>query len=152
MHLMMDGYGANRSKMEDRDFIYQVLDEFPDRINMHKIMQPHVIRYVGEKPEDWGISGFVIIAESHISIHTFPERSYMNIDVFSCMDFEPEKAIKEMQRIFELKRVRSWFVERGITYPHQLQAMAEIMQSERLEIKEAPRRNSNAKSRVTLAK
>jgi S-adenosylmethionine decarboxylase len=153
---MIDGYGADRKLMEDKDAIFKILDEFPSKINMHKLMVPHVIRYVGPKPEDWGISGFVIIAESHIAIHTFPERSYMNIDIFSCLDFDTEKAAKEMKQIFSLKRMKIWFVERGITYPHQLEAMADIVKSERLEIsdsvKPAGSKNGNGKKQVPIAK
>ena len=47
-----------------------------------KIMPPYVFRYHGEVPEDWGVSGVVLIAESHISIHTFPDKGYLSLDIF----------------------------------------------------------------------
>jgi S-adenosylmethionine decarboxylase len=137
MHLIIDGYGADRKKLEDLDYIYRLLDEYPATLSMHKIGPPHVVRYTGPKPEDWGISGFVLIAESHISIHTFPQRSYINIDVFSCMEFDPQKAIKDLTKRFRISQVRSFILERGLTYQHELAAMAEATKARRSDLVEA---------------
>lgn len=112
MHLIIDGYGSNSKLMQDEKFIYQVLDSYPSHIGMTKISTPLVFRYTGSKPEDWGISGFVFIAESHISIHTFVERCYINIDVFSCRDFNAEQAIKDFRDKFQLTRLTSRLINR----------------------------------------
>ena len=116
MHLVIDGYGGDTAFLEDADAIYKFLDEYPDAIGMTKITPPHVYTYVGQKPEDVGVSGFVLIAESHISIHTFPKRRYVNIDVFSCKDFDTQKALGELRAMFALESVRSWTLERGLDY------------------------------------
>ena len=62
------------------------------------------------------MSGFVIIAESHISVHTFPDRGYLNIDIFSCKDFDAESSLKDVKRVFGLMQVRVWELQRGIEY------------------------------------
>ena len=116
MHLIIDGYGGDTSMMGDAAAIYGFLAEYPDAIAMTKITIPHVYTYVGQEPEDVGVSGFVLIAESHISIHTFPRRSYLNIDVFSCKDFDTEKAIRELGERFSLRTIRSWKLQRGLEY------------------------------------
>ena len=72
----------------------------PTTLGMTKITEPKVLTYVGSVPEDWGLSGFVIIAESHISVHTFPSRNYINVDIFSCKEFDSEKALEDVKRIF----------------------------------------------------
>jgi len=118
MHLIIDGFGANRKMLESEELIYQLLDDYPSQIGMTKVAPPQVFRYVGSKPEDWGISGFVIIAESHISIHTFPERRYVNIDIFSCKDFDPEQAIRELKARFELPELKTCLLSRGLEYSH----------------------------------
>ncbi len=102
MHLIIDGYGSDPKLMQDERFIYELLDTYPARIGMTKISQPLVLTYKGPKPEDWGVSGFVFIAESHISIHTFAERSYVNIDVFSCKDFDTDSAVEFFREQFKL--------------------------------------------------
>jgi len=112
MHLTIDGYGNNPELMQDEQFIYQILDSYPARINMTKITSPYVYKYIGSKPEDWGISGFVFIAESHISIHTFVERCYVNIDVFSCKDFNAEQVVKDFRDTFKLTRLSSRLINR----------------------------------------
>ena len=114
MHLIFDGFGANRETLQSQDIIYEILDQYPSRIGMTKVAPPQVYRYVGSKPEDWGISGFVVIAESHISIHTFPERRYVNIDIFSCKDFDPDLAIKELKKTFEFTRIKTHLLLRGL--------------------------------------
>ena len=127
MHLIIDGFGGNPRILESEELIYQLLDHYPSRIGMTKIAPPYVLRYLGSKPEDWGISGFVLIAESHISIHTFPERCYVNIDVFSCKDFDSEQVIKDIQAKFELTELRSYLLDRGLEYSHK-----EMLELERL--------------------
>ncbi len=116
MHLIIDGYSGNAQKMQDVDFIYQLLDTYPSQIGMTKISPPQVSKYIGSKPEDWGVSGFVLIAESHISIHTFPERSYINIDIFSCKEFDAEQTIRDLQQQFGLAEIRSYILSRGLEY------------------------------------
>lgn len=116
MHLLIDGFGGNVGNMNDEDFIYRFLDMFPSEIGMNKISSPHVTTYQGPKEEDWGVSGFVLIAESHVSVHTFPERSYVNIDVFSCKDFDYEEALSSVRRIFSLEQVKLWVIGRGLDY------------------------------------
>ncbi|OGO57725.1 MAG: hypothetical protein A2025_02235 [Chloroflexi bacterium RBG_19FT_COMBO_47_15] len=112
MHLIIDGYGDNTKVMQDEQFLYQLLDSYPAQIGMTKISSPLVFRYIGSRPEDWGISGFVFIAESHISIHTFVERCYINIDVFSCKDFDAEQVIKDLKDKFQLTKLSSRLINR----------------------------------------
>jgi S-adenosylmethionine decarboxylase len=112
----MDGFGGDVENMKDEEFVYRFLDVFPSEIGMNKISTPHVTRYRGPKDEDWGISGFVLIAESHISVHTFPERSYVNIDVFSCKDFDHEQALSKIIETFSLDQVKHWLIGRGLDY------------------------------------
>lgn len=116
MHLIIDGYAKNPALLADRNLIYDLLDSFPAEIGMQKIAPPYVFRYVGAKPEDWGISGLVLIAESHISIHTFVDRSLVNIDVFSCKAFDARQVTEKLQQKLELTRLRSYLLERGLEY------------------------------------
>lgn len=51
-----------------------------------------------------GVSGVAVLAESHISIHTWPERSYAALDIFMCGDTQPEKAVDVLKHAFKPKR------------------------------------------------
>ena len=81
---------------------------------MTKVAPPQVFRYTGSKPDDWGVTGVVIIAESHISIHTFPERRYVNIDIFSCKDFDHQRAASELKQRFRFDDMKTLLLPRGL--------------------------------------
>ena len=117
MHLIIDGYGSNSDILQSEEFIYQLLDQYPAEIGMTKISPPYVLRYVGGKPEEWGISGFVMIAESHISVHTFVERRYVNVDVFSCKSFDADQAIRDLTEMLQLTEVKTHLLERDMVSP-----------------------------------
>ncbi len=116
MHLLIDGYGADPERLWDQSFLRNFLDEYPDRLGMTKITRPKVLRYNAPQEEDSGITGFVVIAESHVSVHTFPHRRYVNIDIFSCKSFDAEKALEDVKDLFGLQRVKSWLVDRGLEH------------------------------------
>lgn len=93
-HLMIDMQGCDVEALSSLQGCFEGLAELPDLVSMTPITQPYVFPYQGKQPQDAGITGFVVIAESHISIHTFPERAYCFIDIFSCRDFDVEKALQ----------------------------------------------------------
>lgn len=60
-----------------------------------------------------GISGVAVLAESHISVHTWPERRFAAFDVFMCGDAEPEKSVAVLERVFHPARVHAQTCLRG---------------------------------------
>jgi S-adenosylmethionine decarboxylase len=114
MHILIDGHHGDFARLQDMQRVYDVLDSLPAEIGMTKIMPPYVFRYTGVKPEDWGVSGFVLIAESHISIHTFPEHGLINIDIFSCKEFSAQMALDYVQEHFGLRDVSYRALDRGL--------------------------------------
>jgi S-adenosylmethionine decarboxylase len=130
-HLMLDGYGCNRERLEDLSLIYDFLSDYPAKIKMTKIMPPYVFRYEASKPEDWGISGFVLIAESHISIHTFPEKNYLSVDIFSCKEFDSELAISHVNKQFGVQKSQVKLLDRGLEFPRDIRGSANLVQTER---------------------
>jgi S-adenosylmethionine decarboxylase len=130
-HLMLDGYGCDKVKLKDLNLIYRILDELPARIGMTKIMPPYVFKYSGVKPEDWGLSGFVLIAESHISIHTFPEKNFVSVDIFSCKPFDSEFASAFIKDAFGMVKVEMTLLDRGTEFPKELNGAARLVREER---------------------
>lgn len=131
MHLTIDGFGGNPEKLASEELVRGLLDRYPERIGMTKIAPPFVQRYVGQKPEDWGVSGFVLIAESHIAVHTFPDRGYVWADVFSCKGFDVETAIAGVTEAFGLSSVSVNKLERGLEYPHVVNEAVPLAEQER---------------------
>lgn len=60
-----------------------------------------------------GVSGVAVLAESHISVHTWPEIGYGAFDVFMCGDGQPWNAVKVLEDVFETKDVRVREILRG---------------------------------------
>ena len=118
-HLTIDGYGGDPEKLNSRELVYRVLYELPEALEMHKLADPQVYLAPdtqGKDPGGW--SGFVIVAESHISIHTFPARKFLSADVYSCkcglnLPFI-ENYFKEK---FGLQETETNFIKRGTKYP-----------------------------------
>ena len=60
-----------------------------------------------------GVSGVAVLAESHISVHTWPEAGYGAFDVFMCGDAEPWKAVEILKDAFDAEEVRTKELLRG---------------------------------------
>jgi len=127
-HLTLDLSECNPRKLSDLSFIYNLLDELPDVISMHKITAPYTFIYrPHDNPTEWGISGFVIIAESHVSIHTFPDRGHAFVDIFSCKQFDLNKAMNYVVSNLEARRADKKLSARGKEYPREVMDARQIV-------------------------
>ncbi len=136
-HLTLDIYGCKREALGDVDIIRDILDELPDILNMTKIVEPSVNYYEG-KPDSFdkgGISGFVIIAESHISIHTFVEQQFASIDIFSCKEFDIEKSVEYLTGKLGGTKVEKNLITRGTEFPKEIQVAKPIIERQRTTLK-----------------
>ena len=61
-----------------------------------------------------GVSGVAVLAESHISVHTWPERGYAAFDIFMCGNTDPRKAFTVLKQAFAPKRVVLGEHKRGV--------------------------------------
>jgi len=119
IHYMLDGYGASPEILCDAVALRNILDTLPGRMGMHAINEPVVVE-VGPKnrKDPGGLSGFVMIAESHISFHTFPKRGFVTIDVYTCQnELDTDKLTREFTEFFKLQDVDEYIKKRGTKYP-----------------------------------
>ena len=130
-HLVYDGHGCPTTRLGDLDSLYGLLESLPDRIRMTKIMPPYVFRHGVPGQASEGLSGFVLIAESHISIHTFPARHFVNVDIFSCENFDVEDALSALREAFAPRRVDWKLLDRGREFPKHIGSTRSIVAGER---------------------
>lgn len=116
-HLTLDASQCDRNKLMDQSLVYDVLDQLPKKLGMTKMILPHVVKWLDQGSTIPGISGFVMIAESHISIHTFPEKDYVFMDIFSCKDFDVEMAEELLATVFGAKKYHKRIIRRGLDFP-----------------------------------
>jgi S-adenosylmethionine decarboxylase len=116
-HLMLDLNDCDSAILDDLEACFRLLNELPEKIGMTKITQPYVFRYSGLVPEDEGITGVTIIAESHISLHTYPKKNFVFVDIFSCKPFDVEGARDHVVQFFQSKSPSVHTQERGAAFP-----------------------------------
>lgn len=84
-HLTIDGYNGDKQLLDSKEIVLSILCNLPELLGMNILAKPAVVSApeMGVKdPGGW--SGFVIIAESHIPIHTFPKRGFLSADIYTC--------------------------------------------------------------------
>jgi len=113
LHVTIDGKNCDKEKLKDFKLVYQTLNELPELFNFTKITKPHVVPWLDKGSKIPGISGFIMIAESHVSIHTFPEDNFISADFFSCQKFDSEKVINYIKEAFNIKDIKTNIVKRG---------------------------------------
>ena len=105
MHLIIDSILSKPISPED---ILNFLCNIPSSIGMNIILAPHVYK------TDSGLGGIVVIAESHISVVTIEECKMVYIDVFSCKDFDTEKAEMICCQMLPLGNYTTRLLERSL--------------------------------------
>ena len=117
-HWTLDGYGASTPALNSMETVFRALNDLPEILGMKKIITPYVIRFDGnDKKDAGGFSGFVMIAESHIAIHTFPEKQFITIDVYTCQGtIDVKTCRKYFGKLFGIKEFEENNIRRGLRY------------------------------------
>jgi len=86
-HLLLELYRCNREKLNDESFLRCILN------SAAKLANATVLNLISNKFEPQGVTAIALLAESHISIHTWPESNYSAVDIFTCgQNMMPELA------------------------------------------------------------
>lgn len=122
-HITIDGYGGSKKKLNDKDIVLSCLNDLPEKLGMEKLSEPKIYFAPGnDKKDPGGWSGFVVITESHISIHTFPKRGFLSADVYTCKNgMDNEFILEFFKEKFGLKDIEHNFIERGKRYQNSEQ-------------------------------
>lgn len=111
-HLIFSGYGIKKSKLDEAEIVFDFLDKMPGKIGMKKLTIPYVVIARPKRKKEWGISGFVMIYTSHISCHTWPEKGYVSIDVYSCKNFNEKKLLNYLKKFWSPKETKTKLILR----------------------------------------
>lgn len=74
----------------------------------------------------WGVSGAVIVAESHLTIHTWPEYGFASADFFTCGEIDPWKSFEYLEKILKAEFSESMEIPRGLTAKIQKHAKMDL--------------------------
>jgi S-adenosylmethionine decarboxylase len=110
-HILMEMYGCDPEMLKDKEKIEKVMNESAIK-SKAKIVKSFFHQF---KP--YGVSGVVVIEESHYTIHTWPEHSYAAIDFFYCSeDVIIEKAIETLKNALKPSSFNIVEIKRGVLY------------------------------------
>jgi S-adenosylmethionine decarboxylase len=108
-HLLLELFDCDTDAINNLDAVKGALVEAAKRA------QATIVDVVFHEFNPFGISGVVVIAESHLSIHTWPEHRYAAVDIFSCGDvLQPEVAATYLVEQFGAERTSVVELQRGM--------------------------------------
>ena len=115
-HLTLDCIGCSGQILDNTNILRGFMERIVVVLGMRKLHDPVLVRCDTEL-NSWdqgGISAFVMIAESHISIHTFPDAGLVTADVYSCKPFDTDLAITMFEKAFDAIEIKSQLIKREI--------------------------------------
>jgi S-adenosylmethionine decarboxylase proenzyme len=108
-HLLVELYGCSGHTLERVAYVENALVRAAHESNAH------IVSHFFHEFEPYGVSGVVVIEESHYTIHTWPERRYAAIDLFFCSEtVEAARALEVLRRAFEPEHVEVMLIRRGV--------------------------------------
>jgi S-adenosylmethionine decarboxylase len=106
-HVLVDFWGA--INLDNQELIEKALREAVETCGA-TLLHIHLHRFT----EGGGISGVAVLAESHISVHTWPERGFAAFDIFMCGQCDPENSLPVLRQYFHPAEVKTEHHRRGI--------------------------------------
>lgn len=100
-HIIIDVHNITNSTLTDKVGLEKFLLELPSQIGMNILCGPIVTHGIPHNP---GLSGFVLIDYSHISVHTFSQTKQALIDIFSCKKYDQKKVTQSVLNYFQVDK------------------------------------------------
>ncbi len=117
-HIMIDGYKGDENRLNDLKTVNSILNDIVSSLNLEAVMPPFLLPYYYSKDaEDDGISAFIFLLGGHITIHTFPRRGCVFVDLLYDGYFSEEKLERILKENFIYSEQRVSHIERRFLDP-----------------------------------
>lgn len=114
-HILAEFYDCKREILNDVKKIEKIMVE---AVN---VIKATIVSRGFHKYNPHGVSGVVVIAESHLSIHTWPEYNFASVDVYTCGEtIDPWSAYEYLNKKLKAKKSNVLEIKRGIITPNNL--------------------------------
>lgn len=107
-HLIAELFNCNEFHINDIDKVEEVM------MAAAELSKATVIKPFFHQFSPYGISGVIVIAESHFTIHTWPEHGYAAVDIFTCGDIDYQSALNHIKSELGAERCSTFQFQRGI--------------------------------------
>ena len=107
IHILVEYYNCNKEILKNVETIEQSM------LTAARTANATIVESVFHQFNPWGVSGAVIISESHLTIHTWPEHNYAAVDLFTCGDIDYEAGLNTLKNLLESKHYEVKKILRG---------------------------------------
>jgi S-adenosylmethionine/arginine decarboxylase-like enzyme len=114
--LHIDLYGIDEALCDDLTFNYNLLEDLASFLDMHKQSPPFIFRSPDEYPEKAGLSGWVPLIESGISIHTLTPQNFITIDLYTCGELNIPRTLQFLEERLRPSHYEYQYLLRGLVY------------------------------------
>lgn len=108
-HILVEYYNCDPEVLKNPQFIESSMNEAAIEA------KATIVESVFHHFNPWGVSGAVIVAESHLTIHTWPEYGFASADFFTCGNIDPWKSFEYLEEILKAEFSESIEIPRGLT-------------------------------------
>ncbi len=107
-HVLSEYYGCNPYVLNDEEYLRRIMEEAAEKSGAT------IVKSVFHRFSPYGVSGVVVIAESHLSIHTWPEFGYASVDLFTCGEsVDPWVAFEYLKEHLKARTATTLELKRG---------------------------------------
>jgi S-adenosylmethionine decarboxylase proenzyme len=114
-HLICDLYNCRPDRLSDVEPVRELL------LEAARIIGATTVAQAFHRFEPQGVTGTVVLAESHISVHTWPESRYVALDIASCGEMDPRLGFRHLREAFGASDARVQEILRGV--PEELELL-----------------------------
>jgi S-adenosylmethionine decarboxylase len=110
LHILVDFFGVNAKMLRNREKIMLILRKALKKAGFKVIQEAggHTFRSGGK-----GVTGFILLAQSHAAFHSYPEYNYMALDIYSCGGYDTKPIVKVIEDYLKPKKVVFFYCKRG---------------------------------------
>ncbi|MCA9394097.1 MAG: adenosylmethionine decarboxylase [Candidatus Omnitrophica bacterium] len=106
-HFLIELIGCPAEKISRVEQVKPVL------LQAAEVSRATVVEHFFKQYEPHGVTGVILIAESHFSVHTWPEDEFVAFDILTCGEMLPEQAVEHVRREFGARDMKQRILERG---------------------------------------
>ena len=108
-HILVEYYNCDPELLRNPEFIEREMNQAA------LAAEATVVESKFHHFSPWGVSGAILIAESHLTIHTWPEYGFAAADLFTCGDLDPWKSFAYLEEVLKAEFCESVEIPRGLT-------------------------------------
>ena len=109
IHVLADFHGCPPVQLQDETRLMTLFHDALVRAGFH-ILDRVSHKFPGEGS---GVTGMFLVSQSHVAFHTYPERRFLALDLFTCGDADPDQVVDEVGEILQAEQVTQWRRDRG---------------------------------------